>query len=79
MIQAPQLLGAWQFKTTHLYSFITMVGWDDPVVCEHHVERVARPPPLEVNWQGSVGLCVPLSHLLKPVQDVAYGEIKYKD
>ena len=50
-----------------------MVGGDDPVVGEHHVERVARPPPLEVHRQGGVGLRVPLGHLLEPVQHVAWG------
>ena len=49
-----------------------MVGGDDPVVGEHHVERVARPPPLEMHRQGGVGLRVPLGHLLEPVQDIAW-------
>ena len=58
---------------THLDALITVVGGDDPVVCEDHVEGVAAPPPLELQRQRGVGLGVPLRHLLKPVQHVAWG------
>ena len=55
---------------TDLYSFITVVGRDYPVLGEDQVDGVAGPPPLEVEGEGGVGLGVPLSHLLEPVQDV---------
>ena len=52
-----------------------MVGGDDPVVGEDHVEGVAAPPPLELQRQRGVGLGVPLRHLLEPVQHVAWVEV----
>ena len=58
---------------THLDTLITVVGGDDPVVGEDHVEGVAAPPPLELQRQRGVGLGVPLRHLLEPVQHVAWG------
>ena len=58
---------------THLDALITVVGGDDPVVCEDHVEGVTAPPPLELQRQRGVGLGVPLRHLLEPVQHVAWG------
>ena len=58
---------------SHLDALITVVGGDDPVVGEDHVEGVAAPPPLELQRQRGVGLGVPLRHLLKPVQHVAWG------
>lgn len=47
-----------------------MVGGDDPVLGEDQVDGVAGPPSLEVEGEGGVGLCVPLRHLLKPVENI---------
>ena len=51
-----------------------MVGGDYPVLGEDQVDGVAGPPPLEVEGEGGVGLRVPLSHLLEPVQDVPFTQ-----
>ena len=47
-----------------------MVGGDDPVLGEDQVDGVAGPPSLQVEGEGGVGLCVPLGHLFKPVENV---------
>ena len=55
----------------YLYSFITVVRGDNPVLGEYQVDGVARLPPIKMKGQGGVGLCVPLGHLLEPIQNIA--------
>ena len=55
----------------HLYSLITVVGRDDPVLREDQVDGVAGPPSLQVEGERGVGLGVPLCHLFKPVENIA--------
>jgi len=57
--------------TVNLYSLITVVGGDDPVLGEDQVDGVAGPPSLQVEGERGVGLRVPLSHLFKPVENIA--------
>ena len=56
---------------SYLNSLITVVGGDDPVLGEDQVDGVAGAPSLQVEGERGVGLCVPLSHLFKPVQYIA--------
>ena len=48
-----------------------MVGGDNPVLGEDQVDGVAGPPSLQVEGERRVGLRVPLSHLFKPVENIA--------
>jgi len=57
--------------TVNLYALITVVGGDNPVLGEDQVDGVAGFPSLQVEGERSVGLCVPLSHLFKPVENIA--------
>ena len=60
-----------KLRFPYLYTLITVVGGDNPVLGEDQVDGVAGPPSLEVKGERGVGLCVPLSHLFKPVEYIA--------
>ena len=63
---------AWRLEaSSYLYALITVVGGDNPVLGEDQVDGVAGFPSLQVEGERSVGLCVPLSHLFKPVENIA--------
>jgi len=56
--------------TVNLYSLITVVGGDYPVLGEDQVDGVAGPPSLQVEREGGVGFRMPLSHLFKAVENI---------